>query len=205
MKYYQYILFGMLLFILSSCNYQQRTEKDILNIQRIDTITIKKSVLKQIHSYIAKHPEADSYILKSMQWYKDKSIEDNIEGTGIRKVYNEIYEIACANTFSFDKGEFTISRNYPGQYFEMDNKIVFVCSDCDALHNQKLLKEEYLRLVTKDVNSSLEYFVVHDLEDKTISLSKDEVYGSEYIKQINNMIKVVSKIKFKAPIVQQHK
>lgn len=205
MKYYKFILLGMLIMIFSNCNNQQKNMTDISNLHKIDTVLIKRSVMKHIHRYIANHPETDIYILKSMQWYKDNNIEDNLEGIGVRRVFNEIYEIACANSFSIGHGEFVLSRNYPGQYFEMANKIVFVCSDHDALYNQKLLKKEYFRLVTRDVENSTEYILVYDLEDKAIVLSKDEVYGSEYIKQINHMIKIISNKKYKAPILKHTK
>ena len=171
----------------------------------MDTLTIKKSVLRYVNSYIAKHPETDFYILKSMQWYKDNRIDENNEGVGIRSVFNEIYEVACANSFSFDKGEFVLSRNYPSQYFVMGDKVVFVSSDVDALYNQKKLREEYIRLVKQDVESSKEFFLVSDLKDTTQSLSQTEVYSSKKIKQISSMVKIVSQTKYQAPVLQHLK
>lgn len=157
MKDYKYILIVFFV-ILLGCNNRQSNERNIIGLQKMDTLTIKKSVLRYVNSYIAKHPETDFYILKSMQWYKDNRIDENNEGVGIRSVFNEIYEVACANSFSFAKGEFVLSRNYPSQYFVMGDKVVFVSSDVDALYNQKKLREEYIRLVKQDVESSKDFF-----------------------------------------------
>lgn len=204
MKDYKYILIVFVV-ILLGCNNRQSNERNIIGLQKMDTLTIKKSVLRYVNSYIAKHPETDFYILKSMQWYKDNRIDENNEGIGIRSVFNEIYEVACANSFSFDKGEFVLSRNYPSQYFVMGDKVVFVSSDVDALYNQKKLREEYIRLVKQDVESSKEFFLVSDLKDTTQSLSQTEVYSSKKIKQISSMVKIVSQTKYQAPVLQHLK
>ncbi len=204
MKDYKYILIVFVV-ILLGCNNRQSNERNIIGLQKMDTLTIKKSVLRYVNSYIAEHPETDFYILKSMQWYKDNRIDENNEGIGIRSVFNEIYEVACANSFSFDKGEFVLSRNYPGQYFVMGDKVVFVSSDVDALYNQKKLREEYIRLVKQDVESSKEFFLVSDLKDTTQSLSQTEVYSSKKIKQISSMVKIVSQTKYQAPVLQHLK
>lgn len=204
MKDYKYILIVFFV-ILLGCNNRQSNERNIIGLQKMDTLTIKKSVLRYVNSYIAKHPETDFYILKSMQWYKDNRIDENNEGVGIRSVFNEIYEVACANSFSFDKGEFVLSRNYPSQYFVMGDKVVFVSSDVDALYNQKKLREEYIRLVKQDVESSKEFFLVSDLKDTTQSLSQTEVYSSKKIKQISSMVKIVSQTKYQAPVLQHLK
>ena len=204
MKDYKYILIVFVV-ILLGCNNRQSNERNIIGLQKMDTLTIKKSVLRYVNSYIAKHPETDFYILKSMQWYKDNRIDENNEGVGIRSVFNEIYEVACANSFSFDKGEFVLSRNYPSQYFVMGDKVVFVSSDVDALYNQKKLREEYIRLVKQDVESSKEFFLVSDLKDTTQSLSQTEVYSSKKIKQISSMVKIVSQTKYQAPVLQHLK
>ena len=204
MKDYKYILIVFFV-ILLGCNNRQSNERNIIGLQKMDTLTIKKSVLRYVNSYIAKHPETDFYILKSMQWYKDNRIDENNEGVGIRSVFNEIYEVACANSFSFDKGEFVLSRNYPSQYFVMGDKVVFVSSDVDALYNQKKLREEYIRLVKQDVESSKDFFLVSDLKDTTQSLSQTEVYSSKKIKQISSMVKIVSQTKYQAPVLQHLK
>lgn len=193
-----------LILLLASCNEKEEKQHALpAPMEEIDTTSIKKSLLREIKAFVDKQDSCKTFILYSMQLYKMKKGAHNYNCIGCRDQFNELFCIRDAADLHFGEGEFTVRRNYPHKYIDINGKIVFVPSEDDSFYDQKKLKSIYesCKLI-EDRTPSMKTFLVYDLKDSCETIQypcyADSTY--EYKARGLQMVEIVkSPIKFTAP------
>ena len=166
-------------------------------MEEIDTTNIKKSLLREIKAFVDKNDAGKTFVIYSMQLYKGKH---NYDCIGCREQFNELFCICEASESHFDTGEFTIRRNYPHRYINLNGKIIFVSSEDDAFYDQKKLKTIYENCTFRyeDRQREQHSFLLYDLKDSCETIPYDSIYKL-YAPEKAIVVKVKSPIKFTAP------
>ena len=156
-----------LILLLASCNKKEENQHALpAPMEEIDTTHIKKSLLREIKAFVDKQDSCKTFILYSMLFYKMKKGAHNDACIGCRDQFNELFCIREAADLHFGEGEFTVRRNYPHKYIDLNGKIVFVSSEDDAFYDQNKLKSIYesCKLIEGRV-PTMQTFLVYDLKD----------------------------------------
>ena len=145
---------------------------------------MKKSLLREIKAFVDKQDSCKTFILYSMQLYKMKKGAHNYNCIGCRDQFNELFCIRDAADLHFGEGEFTVRRNYPHKYIDINGKIVFVPSEDDSFYDQKKLKSIVDSTVSKREHPiDKRYFILYDTKDSCEEVSypffSDSIYEYE--------------------------
>lgn len=177
-----------LILLLASCNKKEEKQHALpAPMEEIDTTSIKKSLLREIKTFVGEHDNINAFILYSMQIAKiEKQLNKDLGAS--RKQFNELFCICTAQEFQFNKGEFVLRRNYPHRYINLDGKIIFVTSDNDVFYDQEKLKGIYDSIVPSDKSKETveHHFFIYDLKDSCESMpipypyEKDSIYDYEH-------------------------
>ncbi len=159
------IAFVLVFFILSlsRCDIKESNNPKLYGLELVDTSNFKKSFLKELTNYVKRDKKCNVFLLKSTMIFRYENHSCNNFNLGGRAVYNEIFVVERAGSYSIGEGEFVFSRIYPSQYFTIGNKTILIASGQDALQNQNHLKEIYHRLIKKDfLNAQKHYMLIFD-------------------------------------------
>ena len=198
--------FLLLILLLASCNKKEENQHALpAPMEEIDTTSIKKSLLREIKAFVDKQDSCKTFILYSMQLYKMKKGAHNDACIGCRDQFNELFCIREAADLYFGEGEFTVRRNYPHKYIDLNGKIVFVSSENDGFYDQEKLKAIYnsCKLI-EDRVPTMQTFLVYDLKDSCETIQypcySDSTYEYKTPEGLLEMVEIVkSPIKFTAP------
>ena len=180
--------------LISSCT--KGNKPTILSsMQEVDTTCVRRSLLSEVRKYMRENSDAQCYLLKSTGMHREKPNRGLYED-----VENEIFMIVTVDKGSIAKGgEFRTSTLYPGRYFMIDGKVVFLSSDADAIMDQNRLKKDYLDKV-KDEGSGLKmrFLLVSYYSDSCAVV--DDPFVDESIMNINPPKK--NRVPFTAPTIK---
>ena len=167
--------------LLVSCNKKEEKQHALpAPMEEIDTTSIKKSLLREIKTFVNKHDSCKAFVLYSMHTAKKK--KDRHNGCiGCRVIFNDIFCIHEAADLHFDSGEFTVRRNYPHRYIDINGKIVYVPSEDDSFYDQKKLKSIVDSTMSKREHPiDKRYFILYDTKDSCEEVSypffSDSIY-----------------------------
>lgn len=188
------IIISFFAMLISSCT--KGNKPTILSsMQEVDTTCVRRSLLSEVRKYMRENSDAQCYLLKSTGMHREKTNRGLYEG-----VENEIFMIVTVDKGSIAKGgEFRTSTLYPGRYFMIDGKVVFLSSDADAIMDQNRLKKDYLDKV-KDEGSGLKmrFLLVSYYSDSCAVV--DDPFVDESIMNINPPKK--NRVPFTAPTIK---
>ena len=198
--------FLFLILLLASCKEKEEKKQHALPapMEEIDTTSIKKSLLREIKAFVDNNNDGKTFIIYSMRIYKQTGTY-NDDCIGCRDQFNELFCICEASESHFDTGEFTIRRNYPHRYIDLNGKIIFVQSEDDAFYNQEKLKNIYENCTFRLENRQREIhsFLLYDLKDSCETIPYDSIYSLK--RDIVGMVEIVKKpIKFTAPDIRNN-
>ena len=150
-----------LILLLASCNEKEEKKHALpAPMEEIDTTSIKKSLLREIKAFVVEHDSCKAFILYSMKTSKMKKNQYN-GCIGCRLIFNDIFCIHEAADLHFDSGEFTVRRNYPHRYIDINGKIIYVPSEDDSFYDQKKLKSIVDSTVVKEERPiDKRYFII---------------------------------------------
>ena len=173
-----------IILLLASCNNKEEKQHALpAPMEEIDTTHIKKSLLREIKAFVDKQDSCKAFVLYSMHTAKNK--KDLHNGCiGCRVIFNDIFCIHEAADLHFDSGEFTVRRNYPHRYIDINGKIVYVPSEDDSFYDQKKLKSIVDSTVSKREHPiDKRYFILYDTKDSCEEVSypffSDSIYEYE--------------------------
>lgn len=188
------IIISFFAMLISSCT--KGNKPTILSsMQEVDTTCVRRSLLSEVRKYMRENSDAQCYLLKSTGMHREKPNRGLYED-----VENEIFMIVTVDKGSIAKGgEFRTSTLYPGRYFMIDGKVVFLSSDADAIIDQNRLKKDYLDKV-KDEGSGLKmrFLLVSYYSDSCAVV--DDPFVDESIMNINPPKK--NRVPFTAPTIK---
>lgn len=185
------LCFAMLIF---SCTKENKPTI-LSSMQEIDTTCIRRSLLSEVRKYMRENSDAQCYLLKSTGMHREKPNRGLYED-----VENEIFMLVMVDKGGIAKGgEFRASALYPGRYFMLDGKIVFLSSDADAIMDQNRLKKDYLDKVKEDgIGLNMRFLLVSYYSDSCVVV--DDLFVDESIKNINPPKK--NRVTFTAPTIK---
>ena len=175
------IAFVLVFFILSLSRFDIKDSNNpkLYGLELVDTSNFKKSFLKELTNYVKRDKKCNVFLLKSTMIFRYENHSYNNFNLGGRAVYNEIFVVERAGSYSIGEGEFVFSRIYPSQYFTIGNKTILIASGQDALQNQNHLKEIYHRLIKKDfLNAQKHYMLIFDDVDSVEIVTEKNIYFS---------------------------
>lgn len=188
------IIISFFAMLISSCT--KGNKPTILSsMQEVDTTCVRRSLLSEVRKYMRENSDAQCYLLKSTGMHREKPNRGLYED-----VENEIFMIVTVDKGSIAKGgEFRTSTLYPGRYFMIDGKVVFLSSDADAIMDQNRLKKDYLDKI-KDEGSGLKmrFLLVSYYSDSCAVV--DDPFVDESIMNINPPKK--NRVPFTAPTIK---
>lgn len=188
------IIISFFAMLISSCTKENKLTI-LSSMQEVDTTCIRRSLLSEVRKYMRENSDAQCYLLKSTGMHREKPNRGLYED-----VENEIFMIVTVDKGSIAKGgEFRTSTLYPGRYFMIDGKVVFLSSDADAIMDQNRLKKDYLDKV-KDEGSGLKmrFLLVSYYSDSCAVV--DDPFVDESIMNINPPKK--NRVPFTAPTIK---
>lgn len=177
------ILFTIfLLSILCGCNLSNKTT----GVNKIDTIDINPQLKKVVSEYIKATPGYKNYIV----------LDGFILHDEYKRISEEyyIYTIQPALDVYVPHEHYGKERLLPYNYFELDNKIVYISSSCDALVTQKKKKEFYDKniIIDKEIGHTPWVIAISEYGNvKVLSKNADDMCG---------VPKVLNSIKYEAPM-----
>lgn len=184
-----------LILLLASCNEKEEKKQHALPapMEEIDTTSIKKSLLREIKAFVVEHDSCKAFILYSMKTSKMKKNQYN-GCIGCRLIFNDIFCIHEAADLHFDSGEFTVRRNYPHRYIDINGKIIYVPSEDDSFYDQKKLKSIVDSTVMKEERPiDKRYFIIYDLKDSCEKVSYPFFSDSIYEYEPNSITPIFTK------------
>ena len=111
-----------------------------------------------------------------------------------RLIFNDIFCIHEAADLHFDSGEFTVRRNYPHRYIDINGKIIYVPSEDDSFYDQKKLKSIVDSTVVKEERPiDKRYFIIYDLKDSCEKVSYPFFSDSIYEYEPNSITPIFTK------------
>lgn len=188
------IIISFFAMLMSSCTKENKLTT-LSSMQEVDTTCVRRSLLSEVRKYMRENSDAQCYLLKSTGMHCEKPNRGLYED-----VENEIFMIVTVDKASIAKGgEFRTSTLYPGRYFMIDGKVVFLSSDADAIMDQNRLKKDYLDKV-KDEGSGLKmrFLLVSYYSDSCAVV--DDPFVDESIMNINPPKK--NRVPFTAPTIK---
>ena len=188
------IIISFFAMLISSCT--KGNKPTILSsMQEVDTTCIRHSLLSEVRKYMRESSDAQCYLLKSTGMHREKPNRGLYED-----VENEIFMIVMLDKGSIAKGgEFRASMLYPGRYFMIDGKIVFLSSDADAIMDQNRLKKDYLDKVKEEgIGLNMRFLLVSYYSDSCVVV--DDPFVDESIMNINPPKK--NRVPFTAPTIK---
>jgi uncharacterized protein YnzC (UPF0291/DUF896 family) len=188
------IIISFFAMLISSCTKENKLTT-LSSMQEVDTTCVRRSLLSEVRKYMRENSDAQCYLLKSTGMHREKPNRGLYED-----VENEIFMIVTVDKGSIAKGgEFRTSTLYPGRYFMIDGKVVFLSSDADAIMDQNRLKKDYLDKV-KDEGSGLKmrFLLVSYYSDSCAVV--DDPFVDESIMNINPPKK--NRVPFTAPTIK---
>ena len=182
------------LLLISSCTKENKPTI-LSSMQEVDTTCIRRSSLSEARRYMCENSDAQCYLLKSTGMHREKTNRGLYEG-----VENEIFMIVTVDKGSIaNVGEFRASSLYPGRYFMLDGKMVFLSSDADAIMDQNKLKKDYLDKVKEEgIGLNMRFLLVSYYSDSCVVV--DDPFVDESIININPPKK--NRVPFTAPTIK---
>lgn len=156
---------------------------------QVDTVNINTQLLLVVKEYIKENPGYKAYSL----------LGDVILQSQYEYLSDEyfIFVIAPAVDVFAEKEHYGKKRMFPYNYFLLDNKIVYIASSCDALVNQKKVKNLFNSSIIGDKekrNSTWVISVSPYGNVRVLTKNSDEMCGVR---------KVENSIKFDAPKIER--
>jgi uncharacterized protein YnzC (UPF0291/DUF896 family) len=182
------------LLLISSCTKENKPTI-LSSMQEADTTCIRRSLLSEVRRYMRENSDAQCYLLKSTGMHREKPNRGLYED-----VENEIFMIVTVDKGSIaNVGEFRASSLYPGRYFMLDGKMVFLSSDADAIMDQNKLKKDYLDKVKEEgIGLNMRFLLVSYYSDSCVVV--DDPFVDESIININPPKK--NRVPFTAPTIK---
>ena len=188
------IIISFFAMLISSCT--KGNKPTILSsMQEVDTVCMKHSLLSEVRKYMRENSDAQCYLLKSTGMHREKPNRGLYED-----VENEIFMLVTVDKGSIaNEGEFRASALYPGRYFMLDGKIVFLSSDADVIMDQNKLKKDYLDKVKEEgIGLNMRFLPVSYYSDSCVVV--DDPFVDESIMNINPPKK--NRVSFVAPTIK---
>ena len=189
-----FIIVSFFALLIFSCTKENKPTI-LSSMQEVDTTCIRRSLLSEVRKYMPENSDAQCYLLKSTGMHREKPNRGLYED-----VENEIFMLVMVDKGGIAKGgEFRASALYPGRYFMLDGKIVFLSSDVDAIMDQNKLKKDYLDKVKEDgIGLNMKFLLVSYYSDSCVVV--DDPFVDESIKNINSPKK--NRVTFTAPTIK---
>ena len=189
-----FIIVSFFALLIFSCTKENKPTI-LSSMQEVDTVCMKHSLLSEVRKYMRENSDAQCYLLKSTGMHREKPNRGLYED-----VENEIFMLVTVDKSCIAKGgEFRASALYPGRYFMLDGKIVFLLSDADAIMDQNKLKKDYLdKVKEKGMGLNMRFLLVSYYSDSCVVV--DDPFVDESIMNINPPKK--NRVPFTAPTIK---